>query len=94
VTNLTRSLTVDYADEGLRANSIHPSPVDTAGFRAMLDDADSGPTDQGGAIEDRGVRLASTREVADVALFLASDLASFVNGEGTVVDGGLSATYY
>lgn len=94
LTNLTRSLTVDYAEQGLRANSIHPSPVATAGLEAMLDDPETGNPDKRDSIRDRGIRFADPEEVADVALFLASDGSRFVNGEGIVVDGGLSATYY
>jgi NAD(P)-dependent dehydrogenase (short-subunit alcohol dehydrogenase family) len=94
LTNLTRSLTVDYAEDGLRANSIHPSPVATAGLEAMLADPETGKLGKDDAVRDRGVRFVEPEEVADVALFLASDDSRFVNGEGIVVDGGLSATYY
>jgi NAD(P)-dependent dehydrogenase (short-subunit alcohol dehydrogenase family) len=38
-------------------------------------------------------RLAKAREIADAALFLASDESSYVNGATFLVDGGLSAAY-
>jgi NAD(P)-dependent dehydrogenase (short-subunit alcohol dehydrogenase family) len=93
ITNLTRSLAVDYGNDGVRANSIHPGPVETAGLQRLRE------SDQATGIDDivervPAGRIASPADVASVAVFLASDMAAYVNGHALVIDGGLTARYY
>ena len=88
---LSRELAVQFARRGLRVNALCPGPVETPLLlRIFGDDPD--------AYERRRIhlpmgRLAKPREIANGALFLASDDASYVNGSTFLVDGGLTAAY-
>lgn len=87
--SLTKSLAVQYARHGIRANIIHPGIVETPMQAPYLADptkraAFEGSTPLG--------RLARPDEIARVALFLASDDASYVTGAEIAVDGGYTAT--
>ena len=85
---LTKSTAVQYGAEGIRANSIHPGPIDTAMGDQVWPDASSREE----AI-DRTVlkRLGAPEDIANGALFLASDESSFMTGSELVMDGGLTA---
>ncbi|WP_306060910.1 SDR family oxidoreductase [Natronococcus wangiae] len=86
---LTYALAHRLGPEGIRVNAIHPGGIETA----MMEDAHMGPDalDQfTQAIPSR--RIGEPEDIAGVALFLASDLASYVNGESLVVDGGYTYT--
>lgn len=92
ILGLTRSTAVAYAAEGIRCVAICPGDVDTelnqAYFASQPD-----PAAFRGRIEREypARRIARPEEVARVAVFLASDDASFVNGSHVIVDGGLLA---
>jgi len=80
---LTKVTAREYARYGIRANAIQPGLIDTPMTRAMGDEmlkARIGDTPLG--------RIGTPAEVANVALFLASDLASFVTGAVIEVTGG------
>lgn len=89
---LTRAIAVEYRDRGIRCNAICPGFIATrhgleelAEFRAQgmpMADADLAAL-QG--------RIATAEEIAQSVLFLASDAASFINGECLVVDNGALA---
>jgi len=88
LTLLTKSVAVRLAKDNIRCNSIHPSTVDTALVQELFKTP--------GRREERlgevplG-RLGTTLDVANAALFLASDEAAFVNGVAFPVDGGTTA---
>ena len=85
---LTKSTAVQYGAEGIRANSIHPGPIDTAMGDQVWPDA--GSRDE--AIERTVLRrLGTPDDIANGALFLASDESSFMTGTELVIDGGLTA---
>jgi NAD(P)-dependent dehydrogenase (short-subunit alcohol dehydrogenase family) len=88
VAALTRAIAIDHAELGIRANSIAPGPTDTAMLRGLLEE---GAMRRFGQTLPIG-RLGTTEEIAAVALFLASDAASFVTGAVVPVDGGQTAT--
>lgn len=92
---LTRSVAVAYAGEGIRCNSICPGDVDTPMLQEYFD-AQPDPAAARAEVERAypARRIARPEEVAAVALFLASDEASFVSGTQIVVDGGLTAKPY
>jgi NAD(P)-dependent dehydrogenase (short-subunit alcohol dehydrogenase family) len=88
---LSRELGVEFAKQGVRVNALCPGPVDTPLLRELLE---ANPA-QG---ERRMVhvpmgRFARAEELANAALFLASDESSYVNATAFVVDGGISAAY-
>jgi len=82
---LVKSLAADYAHRGIRANALLPGGTDTpmAGSEASKAWA-------AGLHPVR--RIAQPEEIAQAALFLLSDMASFVNGSALWADGGNSAT--
>jgi 3alpha(or 20beta)-hydroxysteroid dehydrogenase len=91
ILGLTRCAAAEYGNAGVRVNAINAGMVDTRMLRAIC--AAHAPDDVEGMLAAiAGVaplsRLASPEEVASVALFLASDAASFVNGAAWEVDGG------
>jgi len=92
ILGLTRSTAAAYAAEGIRCVAICPGDVDTELNQAYFA---SQPDPQAfrGRIEREypARRIARPEEVARVAVFLASDDASFVNGSHVLVDGGLLA---
>jgi NAD(P)-dependent dehydrogenase (short-subunit alcohol dehydrogenase family) len=91
VLSMTRELSVEFARRGVRVNALCPGPVETPLLMRLF-------SDDPAAYERRRVhlpmgRLAQAREIAQGALFLASDESSYVNGSTFLVDGGLTAAY-
>ncbi len=89
---LARSMATDLAPHGVRVNAICPGVVDTDMPRRYLKDVE----DKDGAFKQMAAmhlmnRLATPLEIVNVALFLASDEASFMTGTVIPVDGGLTA---
>jgi 3alpha(or 20beta)-hydroxysteroid dehydrogenase len=86
---LTRTVAVELAGEGIRANVIHPGVIDTP----MIDDAmgdDAGHRDAQRDVAPMR-RIGRPDEMAAAVLYLASDESSFVTGASLAVDGGLTA---
>ena len=84
---LTKSTAIQYAKEGIRANSIHPGTIETP----MTADLLSGEGRQDRMNRTPLRRLGRADDVAYGALYLASDEASFVTGSELVIDGGRTA---
>ena len=89
VVNMTRVIAIEYARKGIRCNAICPGPILTPGIRGVGKSPDRWLRQVAEGIPMG--RLGDPQEVANVALFLASDEASFVTGTTIVVDGGLNA---
>jgi NAD(P)-dependent dehydrogenase (short-subunit alcohol dehydrogenase family) len=85
---LTRSIAVDYAADGIRANAVCPGMVYTPMTSWRLDQPELRA-----AVESRIPvgRVASTEEIADAVAVLASGRLAYMTGHPLVVDGGMSA---
>lgn len=87
---LTRELAVLHAREGIRVNSISPGPLKTELLMNFLDTEEK---QQRRLVHVPMGRFGEAAEIADAALFLASDESSFVTGADLRVDGGITAAY-
>ena len=87
---MTREIAVIYARQGIRANALCPGPVMTPLLAKFLSDD---------AKRNRRLvhipmgRFGEPREIAQGALFLASDESSWMTGQSLVIDGGITAAY-
>lgn len=86
VVNLSRQLAIDYGPKGLRVNSLCPGPTRSPRVQDYIDKGLTDPRKLEAQVMLN--RLAECEEIGDVAAFLASDAASFMNGSTVVVDGG------
>lgn len=93
VVSLVQTVANELSGTGVRINAICPGLIETGMTRPIFEHA------RGRGTEDRIGQLNPTRrhgvpdEIAHMALFLASDDASYVNGQAVAVDGGLSSTH-
>ena len=87
VNNMTRCMALDYGTRGIRANAVCPSATQTdmflCGSTREVVDAFHRQNPMG--------RISTPEEIARLVFFLASDDASFINGQCISIDGGLSA---
>jgi len=87
---LTRSLAVQFGRHNIRVNALCPGPVETAHVRAFFADE---------AARQRRLdriplgRFGRPDDVAELALYLASDAASWLTGQAIALDGGISCHY-
>jgi len=94
VQHLTYALADRFGESGIRVNCINPGWTETQ----MLADSPIGEGEEGQRFQALLLdaipagRFGEPQEVANVALFLASDLSSYVNGERILVDGGFAHT--
>ena len=84
----TKSTAIQYAKEGIRANSVHPGPINTP----MTERRRGDPEHQQVMLSRIPMgRYGESEEVAYGVLFLASDESSFMTGSEVVIDGGWTA---
>lgn len=86
---LAKVMALDHAADGIRVVSLSPGPTWTERLEAFWPDRAAAERDAGAAVPMG--RLGDVSEIADAALFLASDAARFVTGTDLVVDGGYLA---
>ena len=84
----SKSTAIQYANENIRCNSVHPGPIETDMLRATRPDENNLQT-----MMDRVPlgRFGRAQEIAYGVLYLASDESSFVTGSELVIDGGRTA---
>ncbi|CAN7793743.1 SDR family oxidoreductase [Caballeronia sp. LjRoot34] len=86
---LIRTLSIEWASRGVRCNAIAPGPVtDTEGMKRLAPDGEASWARLLAGIPMR--RAAERDEIADLALFLCSGAASYINGTVIAIDGGQS----
>ena len=84
----TKSTAIQYASDGIRANSVHPGTIETPMTAALL----ATPEYRQDRMDRTPIgRLGTPEDVAYGVLYLASDEASFVTGAELVIDGGRTA---
>jgi len=91
VRQLTRAAALGLAPYGIRVNAIGPGSIMTDLLKSVMDDAEArrkilSRTPAG--------RVGEPAEIASIALFLASEMASYITGQTIVADGGRSALNY
>ena len=90
VVGLTKNIGFMYAKEGIRCNAICPGSIIT-NIAAGLSNASECGMARSGAGVPLSPRMGQPEEIANTALFLASDESSFINGTTVTVDGGWTA---
>jgi NAD(P)-dependent dehydrogenase (short-subunit alcohol dehydrogenase family) len=89
VASLTKSLAIEWGQRGVRVNAIAPGVFRTPLNEKLLDETERG---REFLVRTPMRRFGNVAELAGAAIFLASDAASFVNGEVLTVDGGFLAS--
>lgn len=89
IINLTRTVAIEYGRRNIRANCICPGAVDTP-LLGLLCEVSGRTREAMGAQHALG-RILRPDEIANVALFLASDESSAITGSALVADGGLTS---
>ena len=92
----TKTLAEQYGPEGIYINSVNPGPVETMLMHGLFENVARACGLATQQVIDAHVesiplklqRIALPREITDLVLFLASDRASFINGENITIDGG------
>jgi NAD(P)-dependent dehydrogenase (short-subunit alcohol dehydrogenase family) len=92
VTLLTKAMALDHAHENIRVNCICPSIVETKLVKGLFD-----KSEQGQALREARIatiplgRFGRPADVAEMAVFLASEESSWLTGAAIPLDGGLTA---
>ncbi len=92
VTMLTKAMAMDHADENVRVNCICPSIVETELLAGLFDESERGQALRKARVASIPLgRIGRPADVAEMAVFLASEESSWVTGVALPLDGGLSA---
>jgi len=95
VIGMTKSVAIDYVTRGIRCNCICPGTVHTPSLdeRIAANAATAGTAEAARAAfiarQPMG-RLGTPEEIAELAVYLASDAAAFITGQAVIIDGGLT----
>lgn len=92
VVGLTKSMALDHAKTGVRINCICPGRIETPFMKARIDAYPDPESAYREMCDSQAIgRMGQAEEIAHVALFLASDEASFMTGSAVTADGGWTA---
>jgi NAD(P)-dependent dehydrogenase (short-subunit alcohol dehydrogenase family) len=92
VISLTQAIAIDHVKQGIRCNCISPGTVDSPWVARLLDQAPDPVAERQALVARQPIgRLGRPEEIAEAALYLASDAAAFVTGSNLVIDGGITA---
>jgi 2-keto-3-deoxy-L-fuconate dehydrogenase len=88
---LTKSIAADFVGQGIRCNAICPGTVDTPSLHERINaNADPDAARKAFIARQPMGRLAEAGEMAELAVYLASDESAFMTGQAVVIDGGYS----
>ncbi len=87
---MSREIAVEFARQNIRVNALCPGPVETPLLQELLSDPEKR---QRRLVHIPPGRFAQATDIAQAALFLASDESSYINGTAFSVDGGITAAY-
>jgi NAD(P)-dependent dehydrogenase (short-subunit alcohol dehydrogenase family) len=88
VLSLTRALALEYAQENIRINALCPGPIDTPMLQQEFDQSELPEQAKAAGVATMPIgRLGQPEEIAQVALYLASDAPALLHGASIVVDG-------
>jgi NAD(P)-dependent dehydrogenase (short-subunit alcohol dehydrogenase family) len=90
ITMLSKGIALDYADKGIRSNTIQPGGIATKGMADLYGGEMERAEAEWGAVMHPIGRLGKVEEIADSAVFLASERSSFITGADLPVEGGYS----
>jgi 2-keto-3-deoxy-L-fuconate dehydrogenase len=96
IIGLTKAVAADFIRQGIRANAICPGTIETPSLDGRVEDLSKATGKPVGNVRQDFVdrqpmgRLGTAAEVAALALFLASDEASYITGQAHLVDGGMA----
>ncbi len=90
VLSMTREMAVEFARKNIRVNALCPGPVQTPLLAELFADP---VRRQRRLVHVPMGRFAQAKDIANAALFLASDESAYVNGATFTVDGGITAAY-
>lgn len=92
VTLLTKAMALDHAHEKIRVNCICPSIVETEPVKGLFSKTDQGRKARDARIASLPLgRFGQPKDVAELAVFLASEESAWMTGTAIPIDGGLSA---
>jgi len=87
---MSREIAVEFARQNIRVNALCPGPVETPLLQELLSDPEKR---QRRLVHIPPGRFAQATDIAQAALFLASDESSYINGTAFSVDGGITSAY-
>ena len=88
---MTKSVAADFSCRGIRCNAVCPGAVDTPGLRSRIEATSDPEAALSGFVARHPVgRIGRPEEIAEVCVYLASDLGAFMTGQTVVVDRGMT----
>jgi 2-keto-3-deoxy-L-fuconate dehydrogenase len=96
IIGLTKAVAADYIKQGIRCNAVCPGTIETPSLDGRVEDLSKSTGRSLGDVRQAFIdrqpmgRLGTAQEVAALALFLASDEASYITGQAHLVDGGMA----